>query len=314
MDPLPVLPPVNEPLKSLPALPSINDSSAPTKTPRVLSMLEEKQRFDDDFANAETKYMETNSLISEDASFSKFLGEYNKMHRALQRSRDHITKLVIQFEDYDTEFNAHVNKTDEASKSLENDTEVIGSLKSQIQAAEKRVDLSTKIEDDSKNELRQVKVDIVNLNNTIKQGVGLSLTQEKSLNELMQTKEMYSKELESELDKIVNLRNGISEMTDKMRIAELTKRDLDRDIFSLKEKNATKKAEIDSEVRTKDRLERDLRELRVVVTVKSQEVRSKQDSVNRATDDISILESQIKTQKQLLEKLKKDQGGVSNSK
>ena len=44
------------------------------------------------------------------------------------------------------------------------------------------------------------------------------------------------------------------------------------------------------------------------MTVKSQEVRLKQDTVNRITDDISILESQIKSQKAMLEKLNKDQG------
>jgi hypothetical protein len=117
-----------------------------------------------------------------------------------------------------------------------------------------------------------------------------------------------TKDIEVEMDKIVNLRARISEISDKNRLAELTKRNLDTEIFNLKEKNAIKKGEIDSEVRNKDRLENELRELRVLITVKSQEVKNKQDAVNRATDDIAIFESHIKNQKLLLEKLNKDQG------
>ncbi|KAJ3055446.1 hypothetical protein HDU99_007564, partial [Rhizoclosmatium hyalinum] len=86
--------------------------------------------------------------------------------------------------------------------------------------------------------------------------------------------------------------------------------DCEHQIYNLKERNAEKKAEIDGEMRNKERLERDLRELRIVVAVKSQEVRVKQDAVNRSRDDISILESQIKTQKQMLEKLMKGREGL----
>ena len=271
-------------------------------------MLDEKSKFDAEFTLANTRVSETVQMSNENAAFQRFIAEYSKMHRALLRSKEHISKLVHQFQDLDVDYGAHVAQTQEASKSLENDSETIHSLKDQIRQAEKRVDQSIKTEDDSKNELRQLKVDILNLTNTTKQGVGLSATQEKALSDLIQTKEMYAKDLDSELEKIIKHRNEISEVSERIRSSDLQKRELERDIFNLKEKNAAKKAEIDTETRNKDRMEKDLRELRVVVTVKSQEVRTKQDAVNRATDDISILDSQIKTQKQLYEKLNKDEG------
>lgn len=54
-----------------------------------------------------------------------------------------------------------------------------------------------------------------------------------------------------------------------------------------------------------------MRELRIVVGNKTQEVRGKQDAVNRATEEISIIDYQIKTQRQMLERLEKDHESLS---
>jgi phage I-like protein len=135
----------------------------------------------------------------------------------------------------------------------------------------------------------------------------LSTAQERAITELVSTKEQAARDLENELEKIVQLRNGLVNISDKIEKTELAKADLDEEILSLKEKNTAKKIEIDNEMRNKDRLEQELREQRVVVTIKSQEVVGKQEAVNKATEDISAIELQIKLQKQMIEKLLRDQ-------
>jgi phage I-like protein len=135
----------------------------------------------------------------------------------------------------------------------------------------------------------------------------LSTAQERAITELVSTKEQAARDLENELEKIVQLRNGLVNISDKIEKTELAKAELDEEILSLKEKNSAKKIEIDNEMRNKDRLEQELREQRVVVTNKSQEVVGKQEAVNKAIEDISAIESQIKLQKQMIEKLLRDQ-------
>jgi phage I-like protein len=116
--------------------------------------------------------------------------------------------------------------------------------------------------------------------------------------------------LENELEKIVQLRNGLVTISDKIEKTELSKKDLEEEIHLLKEKNTAKKIEIDNELRNKDRLDQELKEQRVVVTIKSQEVIGRQEAVNKATEDISVIESQIRLQKQMIEKLKRDQDSL----
>ncbi|KAJ3287003.1 hypothetical protein HK104_008791 [Borealophlyctis nickersoniae] len=285
--------------------------SVPQTPMKIVPGLEEKLAQDDVFKVMGAEFESTLKLVQDDDTFAKFRAEYEKMYRAALRSRDHSQKLFSQYEMYHDEYLVNEAQKQESVKTSVQDQQTLKTLRGQIKRGEEMVEASNKREELSKEELRQLRADINNLNATLKQGVGLSVVQERTLQELLQTKEQATKELEQELEKIVRLRNSIAEMSEKIKTADQEKRDLEREIYDLKEKGAAKKADIDAEMRNKERLERDLRELRVVVAVKSQEVRGKQDAVNRATDDISILESQIKTQRQLIEKLAKDEESLT---
>ncbi|KNC96800.1 uncharacterized protein SPPG_08003 [Spizellomyces punctatus DAOM BR117] len=272
---------------------------------------DDKAQHDTMYTTMEIEYDNAWKEVAENDELNPFRIEYEKMHRAVIRSREHIEKLFAQYETSYDEYRVNLAQAQEAKEASVQDQQTIKVLRAQIKRAEEIVESSNKREEAAKEELRQLKMDISNLNATLKQGVGLSTSQEKALQELLQTKEQSTKELDEELEKIVHLRNIIADVSEKIKTADQQKRDLEREIYELRDKSATKKADIDAELRNKERLERDLRELRVVVAVKSQEVRGKQDSVNRATDDISILESQIKSQKNLMEKLLKDQESLT---
>jgi hypothetical protein len=291
--------------------PSVAPNSAQVLIgPSVTSTSDEMERQDAAFSVSEAEFQDTLAHIQNDEALSKFRIEYEKMHKAVVRSRHHASILYKQFEAFQSEYNSNLSFNQESVKSSMQDEVILKNLKGQIKIAEDAIDASNKREEASKEELRILRQEIMTLSSTVKQGVGLSAMQERTLNELIAAKEASSRELETELENIVHLRNGISDVTDRIRVTDQQKRDREHEIYELKERNAAKKADIDAELRNKERLERDLRELRVVVAVKSQEVRGKQDAVNRSTDDISILESQIKSQKQMLEKLLKDQEGL----
>ncbi|KAJ3057197.1 hypothetical protein HK097_011202 [Rhizophlyctis rosea] len=282
------------------------------ETPKISVPGEDERDEHDHLVNSMNGEVDdTVRATSQDDIFAKFRAEYEKMHRAAIRSWDHSQKMFSQYRDYYGEFLANDASKQESAKTTMADQQTLKTLKAQIKRAEEMVEASGHREELSKEELRQLRADVTNLNATLKQGVGLSAVQERTLQELTQTKEQATKELEQELEKIVRLRNSIIDMSEKIKQADQQKRDFERETYDLKEKGALKKSDIDQELRTKERLERDLRELRVVVAVKSQEVRGKQDAVNRGTDEINVLESQIKNQKQMMEKLMKDEESLT---
>lgn len=291
-----------------------NVTAAAEVVPEKIShpLREDQERQDNEFMLCEVEYLDTlASLSGSDDQVAKFKQEYEKMHKAILLSRRHSAVLFQQFNEMHAEFSGNSSLAQEANRMTGEDNAVIENLKSQIKRNEEILDASSTREDAQKATLRTLKADVTALSTSLKSGVNLSTTQERALNELTATRDSTTKELESVLDRIVRLRENMSDVTDKIRMTDQQKRELERDIYELKERNVAKKTDIDSEMRNKERLDRDLRELRVVVAVKSQEVRGKQDSVNRATDEILILESQIRSQRQMLEKLGKDRDGLN---
>ncbi|KAI8839889.1 hypothetical protein BC829DRAFT_27721 [Chytridium lagenaria] len=240
---------------------------------RAKQYMDEQDQQDTLFVQCETEFQDTLASIQGDEGLAKFRLEYEKMHRALLRSRHHAIVLFKQYETLYNDYTNNVSLAQEAIKSSIQDDQTLKNLKGHIQRAEDTTEACNKQEDSLKEELRSLRQEIASLNTTVKQGVGLSVNQERTLNELVSAKDSAVKELEGELERIVHLRIAISELTDKVRLTDQLKREREHEIYELKERNAAKKADIDSELRNKERLERDLRELRVVVAVKSQEVR-----------------------------------------
>eukprot|EP00842_Homolaphlyctis_polyrhiza_P000513 jgi/Hompol1/1462/HPOL_001881-RA len=297
------------------AQPQPTQPSAPPENPATTAIsqaisaaMTEHQSWESEFIEFQKEYTQIYSEVSEaDDVFFRFASEYKKVYRAVERTKTHALDLYNQYEAIQREFLNNVEQQADGVKSQDHDQQTLKTLKQQIKRAEQMLEQSNRREDVAKSDLRQLKHDITTLTNTIKQGVGLSAVQERTINELVATKEQMTKDLESELDKIVSLRNGLAEISEGIKITENQKRELEREIFTLKERNASKKMEIDTELRNKERLDRELRELRVIVTIKSQEGQGKQEAVNRATEDIASIEGQIKQQKQMIEKLLRDQ-------
>ncbi|TPX38261.1 hypothetical protein SmJEL517_g00202 [Synchytrium microbalum] len=289
-------------------------TSTTTSTPHIapiplppLEGLEEKDQQDTAFTAVEEQFREFLPTLQDDDSLAKFRTEYEKLHRALLRSRAHSLKLFGQYEELSREKNANMASTQEATRAVAQDQETARQLRVQIKKTEESVATIQKRDETVKEELKSLQNDVSMLAASIKKGVTLSVMQERTLAELAQVKETSARELEHEMETIVALRAQIATTTESIRTADGQKRALEQEIYSLRERNSQKKSDIDAETRTKDRLERDLRELRAVVSTKSSEIRNKQDAVLRATDDVAILEQQIKSQKVMAEKLVKDQ-------
>lgn len=258
------------------------------------------------FSQIQQEFKRTLSKELSESFLDKFRVEYEKMFQVLSRSKDHILKLSDQYVMYNAEYTGNLASFQNNSKSAVHDQETLKVLKTQIKQASDIIESCSKREEKYKEELKAYRTDILSLQSALKEGVGLSAMQEKVINELMHAKEMAAKDLEVEIERVTVLRNRLLDLTERIRNSDFQKRDIERRIYELRERNARQKAEIEYEARNKEKLEKDLKEIRTSVMSKTQEVRTKQDLIVRTQEETVMLESQIRNQKQNLEKLLRD--------
>lgn len=241
-----------------------------------------------------------------DENFAVFRSEYQALLDGITASKVKCSKVIERRGEVEKELAAHSYRAPDIEKQS-NDVSTLKALKASILRAESMSLSSSKRADEAKNELRQLRTDLANLNFTVKGGVGLSSTQEKQINDQIIMRDQNARDLEIELEMIVSIKQELVVISEKMVESELQRKVLDKESLALKERNSVKKLETDMEMASKEKVERELRELRVSVTIKTQEGIVKQGVYNRASEDITSIESQIKQQKSLIEKLAKDQ-------
>ncbi|KAI9222157.1 hypothetical protein BC828DRAFT_379159 [Blastocladiella britannica] len=267
---------------------------------------EEKERIESLLAAAETEFRATVDELREDDVMQKFRAEYEKLHRSLARS---VMTGLRMFDSYASLHRTYHENTANAKtlgESTSHDEQTIRSLKGQIKRANEFLESSRMKEEKTKDELRSLRLEVNDLRATVSQGVGLSAAQERNINDLIKMKEEALKDLESETDKIGHLRGRIADMSDQTRTVDGERRSLENDVLMLKERIAARKIDIEAETRNKDNLEADLRDMRAVVSVKIADVRTRQEAMNRALEDVALLQNQVKSQKQMLDKVGRD--------
>ena len=241
--------------------------------------------------------------IQEDG-FQRYIGELNKIFAAASIIRLNLERTVKSFTELNGEGQNATMGIPEKREDL--DLSVVETLKTNRKRGEEMIEASHVREEALTDDLRLLKQDVVNLSLSIKQGVTLSVAKERQINEMIATKESTIKQIEIETNMIVELRNNLVTTSNQIETAGEEDLSLELETIQLKDRIVAKKLEIRQEQRKKEKLEQDLRDQRVVVTIKSHEVSGKQDIVNRITEDISAIETQIRMQKQKAEKLGRD--------
>ncbi|KAG5456411.1 MAG: hypothetical protein BJ554DRAFT_3858, partial [Olpidium bornovanus] len=286
-----------------PGTPAARDASPACALPYAA----ERERQEAVFRGFAAEFEAVDRTLGEDEALRRVRQEFHRLRRVAVRSQEHGRVLYDDYAKLYGEWFNNVAHNKAAARAAVQDAQTIASLKEQIVAASERVRKCNADEDGILEQTRQVRYDITQLENVLKQGVGLSVSQERTMSELRANHAMTTRELEQELEMISHLRAALNDIVEKIRSTDMEKRDIERHIFEVKETHVRKKAEIDAELRTKERLEYDMRELRVVVGQKTSEVRAVQDQVNRANDDIGILEAQINSHRNSLERILNDQ-------
>ncbi|KAI5082160.1 hypothetical protein GOP47_0001903 [Adiantum capillus-veneris] len=263
------------------------------------------------FEALEREFQEVLQELQQDRSLDRFRGEYEKLHRALKKSHESEKRLIKKCRELNNEILANAAKVQNALKLNEEDQMIILALKKEIDKAWKMVDASQEREEKAKDNIQQLKIEISNLSQIIDQGTGLSVGQEQELNDLVKQKEDACRERDQQLTHIVQLRKDITELNERVRITEEQKVNLEHELNTQKDQIASKKAECEREMKKKERLEKEIRELKVSLEGKQAEVKGKEQEVVENQEQVEKMEHQLREQKQLTDKVQKEFDAVN---
>ena len=268
--------------------------------------IHERKSFEHSFKIIEQECLDFLNNVGEFEEYHKYITEFEKLTKIIQKSFKMNSKQFKQYMELCDSYMENQKVIHEAMKESQENQEIIQSLQSQIKTAVETIENNEVREEMEKEELRKLKQEILNLNTTMNRGVSLNVNQERIVNELLKTKEQTNKDLEEEIQEIQDVRNEIINIAENIKAYDIQRQEIEQEIYYLKDKNIQKKLEIDLETKTKEKIERDLRELRTTVSAKIQEVHTKHEAIKRTNEENESLVESIENQKNEFEKLNKE--------
>lgn len=254
----------------------------------------------------ERDFQEVLQELVGDKSLERFRVEYEKLHRALKKSHDGEKRLIKKCRELRAEIIANAAKVQTALKLSEEDQQTITSLKKEIEKAWKMVDASHEKEARAKETIQQLKLEIANLTKLVEQGAGLAVGEEATMNELIKHKEELTRERDMQIDQIIQLRNELMDVSEKLRQSETDKLQLEGDIQALRDQITAKKAEAEREQRKKERMEKEMKDLKGTLDQRSVEMKQKQLSIQASEEQVAKLEQMLRDSKASTERIQKD--------
>eukprot|EP01018_Ginkgo_biloba_P005612 Gb_23651 [translate_table: standard] len=258
------------------------------------------------FEALERDFQEVLQELQADKSLDRFRGEYEKLHRALKKSHESEKRLIKKCRELNTEILGNASRVQNALKVNEEDQSTILALKREIDRAWKMVEASQEKETKAKDNVQQLKFEIANLSQIIEQSTGLSMGQEKELNELMKQKEEACKERDAQMKYIVKLREEVGASNDRVKHLEDQKITLQHEVSALKDHIEAKKADSEREFKKKERMEKEIKELKLAFESKQNEIKLKEQQIVEGQEQVAKSESMLQEQKQMVEKATKE--------
>ncbi|KAF1792309.1 hypothetical protein GQ600_27877 [Phytophthora cactorum] len=254
----------------------------------------------------ESDFEEVLAELEGDKSLERFRLEYEKLHRALKKSNGQEKKLIKKCRELNAEIINNAAKVQTALKLSQEDQASIASLKKEMEKAWKMVDASHEKELRAKETIQQLKDEIVNLGRLVEQGTGLSAGQESMLKEVMRAKEELMR---------ANEEHEANAKKDHERIQELHRRlaDMDTltatqksDIQTLKDQLSMKAAEQEREIRRKERLDKEIKDVKSKLEKKTAEQAQGATELTRLQTQVGTLDKQLAEARGTMDKYVRD--------
>ncbi|XP_030058639.1 cilia- and flagella-associated protein 58 [Microcaecilia unicolor] len=258
------------------------------------------------FEALEKDFQEVLSELMGDKSLEKFRIEYEKLHRVLKKSYENEKRLMAKCRELNAEIVANSSKVSSALKLSQEDQSTIASLKKEIEKAWKLVDGAYEKEQKAKETIQSLKEEIHNLTRLVEQGSGLSMDQELSVNDLIKMKDDLTKERNQYLSEVVKLRDELTQALNEQQEAEKAKEESEYTIAQYQQEIQMRQNEASREIRRKEKLEKELKQVQADLDTKNVEIKSLQQIQQKNKDELQKLEQQLKEHKILNERVAKE--------
>ncbi|EQC26211.1 hypothetical protein SDRG_15947 [Saprolegnia diclina VS20] len=260
----------------------------------------------------EKDFQEVLTELVGDKSLERFRLEYEKLHRALKKSSLQEKKLIKKCRELNGEIVNNAAKVQTALKLSQEDQATIASLKKEMEKAWKMVDASHEKEIRAKETITQLKDEITNLSRLVEQGAGLSIGQENMMKELVKAKDELSRSNEDHENNARKDHQRMQELHARIMELDETKKQHIAEIQTLKEKIVLKTNEQERENRRKERLDKEIKDVKLKLEKKTVESTSLSTDMTRAQSQIQGLEKQLSDSQAAMDKYVRDYEALYN--
>ncbi|KAF7241720.1 cilia- and flagella-associated protein 58 [Paragonimus skrjabini miyazakii] len=254
---------------------------------------------DNAFEALEKEFDEVINELEGNRGLDKFKDEYEKLMRALMKSHDNEKRLMRKCRELKAEIVSNTAKVSQAVKLSSDDPANMAALKREIEKAWKIVDVAADKETKARETIDRLKGEIAHLSKLVEQG-GAS-TGVDSLAEMTRLKEKLIKERDEQQEENRRLREQIEET--RNRTANLQNEILESQnkISDLNQEMQAKNTEAQRELRRKERMERELKQVRAEVEAKMEEIRVTSAAVDKLKQELRQKEEDNRSTKVSLE-------------
>ena len=250
--------------------------------------------------------------LENDPAMAKFKEEYEKVFSALVNSNDSEKRLVQKCRDLNAEIVANAAKVQSALKLADEDQGTIDKLKGEVEKAWKMVDASKEKETRAKENVQALKKEVADLSKAAAQGGSGGAKQQEQIKDMMRQRDELAAERDEQVNQIVMLREEVMEVTEQLRAAEADKLRMENELQILRDDAASAKAATDKETKRKEKMERDMKELKELLEEKTYEIKQKQHSLKEGDEAVKRLEKLLKDQQGATSRAQKDYNGLSD--
>eukprot|EP00933_Yihiella_yeosuensis_P045143 TRINITY_DN40466_c0_g1_i1.p1 TRINITY_DN40466_c0_g1~~TRINITY_DN40466_c0_g1_i1.p1 ORF type:complete len:848 (+),score=250.48 TRINITY_DN40466_c0_g1_i1:109-2652(+) len=255
------------------------------------------------FEALEKDFQEVLQELIGDKSLEHFRLEYEKLHRALKKSHESEKRLIKKCRELNAEIVSNATKVQTALSLSKEDQATIQNLKKEIERAWKMVEASHEKEQRAKETIHNLKVEIANLSHLVEQGAGLSVNQENTVNALITQRDELLKNRDKLEQQVATLTHDNIALTEQAQKFESEKVQSEVEIADVKDMLNAKTTESDREHRRRDRLEKELQELKSAREGRERQLRAIQGEIEAQESQKEIVDRQLREQRKVVESL-----------
>merc|ERR1719181_976310 len=246
------------------------------------------------FEALERDFQEVLQELVADKSLEHFRLEYEKLHRALKKSHDSEKRLIKKCRELNQEIVQNAVKVQTALKLSQEDQATIQSHKKEIERAWKMVEASHEKEQRAKETIHNLKVEIGSLSKLVEQGAGMSINQENMVNNLVQTKNELLKHRDMLQGQVAQLTTQNQTLSAKVDVLTAERETEGHELHTLKEQLVARKAELERELRKKEKLDQDLKESRAQLDTRAEDIKTRQAEITKREEALRKVNGKLR--------------------